>query len=146
LSLSLCGNGVARRDTKIGVTLSDDAGGRAVIDAIPPVLATDAMPPLLVTDAFPPLMTALGKTAREVASALRADMIIARRGATTFRNPIVRYINRHLDIGGHMIIPIEGGVLTVVREGPRQTIQIPDAVNTFLNRFDSGEFPQLEQR
>ena len=97
LSLSLCGNGVARRDTKIGVALSDDAG-RAVTDAIPPVLATDAMPPLLVTDAIPPLLTALGKTAREVASALRADMIIARRGATTFRNPIVRYINRHLDI------------------------------------------------
>ena len=133
-------------DRLIGVTLSVDAGGRAVTDAIPPVLATDAMPPLLVTDAIPPLLTALGKTAREVASAIRAEMIIARRGATTFRNPIVRYINRHLDIGGHMIIPIEGGVMTVVRDGIRQTIQIPDAVNTFLNRFHSGEFPILEQR
>jgi hypothetical protein len=45
-----------------------------------------------------------------------------------------------------MTIPIEGGVLTVVREGTRQTIQIPDAVNTFLNHFHGGEFPQLEQR
>jgi hypothetical protein len=117
-----------------------------VTDAIPPVLATDAMPALRVTDAIPPLLTALGKTAREVASALRAEMITARRGATTFRNPIVRYINRHLDIGGHMIIPIEGGVLTVVREGSRQTMQIPDAVTTFLNGFHRGEFPLLEQR
>jgi hypothetical protein len=90
LSLSVC----ARWNTSIGVALSDDAGEHAVPDAISPVLATDAMPALLVTDAIPPLLTALGKTAREVAAALRADMITARRGATTFRNPIVRYINR----------------------------------------------------
>src|SRR5262245_47689793 len=85
-------------------------------DAIPPVLVTAEIPALLVTDAIPPLLTALGKTARDVASVLRADRITARRGDTTFRNPIVRYINRHLEIGGHMIIPIAGGVLTVVRE------------------------------
>jgi hypothetical protein len=48
-------------------------------DAIPPVMVTDEMPPLMVTDAIPPLLTALGKTAREVASALRADRITARR-------------------------------------------------------------------
>jgi hypothetical protein len=114
-------------------------------DAIPPVLATDAMPALRVTDAIEPLLTALGKTVREVVSAIRTDRITARRGATTFRNPIVRYINRHLDIGGYMIIPIEGGVLTVVREGARQSIRIPDPVRNFLNRFHSGEFPLLEQ-
>jgi hypothetical protein len=74
----------------------------------------------------------------------RADRITARRGAKTFRNPIVRYINHHLDLGGYMIIPIEGGVLTVVRDGTRQSILIPDAVNTFLNRFHSGEFPLPE--
>jgi hypothetical protein len=117
-----------------------------VTDAIPPLLATDAIPPLLVTDAIPPLLTAVGKTVREVASALLAERITGRRGSTTFRNPIVRYINRHLDIGGYMTIPIEGGVMTVVREGTRQTIQIPDAVNTFLNHFHGGEFPLLEQR
>src|SRR5262245_36575476 len=115
-------------------------------DATPPGLVTDEIPALLVTDAIPPLLTALGKTAREVASVLRADRITARRGDTTFRNPIVRYINRHLDIGGHMIIPIEGGVLTVVREEARQTIPIPDAVYAFLHRFHNGAFPFLEQR
>src|SRR5262245_29933823 len=98
------------------------------------------MPPLLVTDAIPPLLTALGKNAREVASALRAEIIVGRRGATTFRNPIVRYINRHLDIGGRIIIPIDGGVLTVVRDGTRHTIRVPDAVNTFLNRFTAASF------
>jgi hypothetical protein len=145
LSLSVCGNGRGQRDTYIGVALSDEAGGRSMTDAIPSVLATDAMPAALVTDAIPPLLTALGTTACEVASALRAEMITARRGATTFRNPIVRYINRHLDIGAHMIIPIESGDLTVVRNGSRRTIQIPNAVSNFLNDFHSGEFPLLER-
>jgi hypothetical protein len=98
-----------------------------------------------VTDAIPPLLTAVGKTVREVASAVLAERITGRRGSTTFRNPIVRYINRHLDIGGYMSIPIEGGVLTVVRQGSRSTIQLPATVIAFLDRFHAGEFPLLEQ-
>jgi hypothetical protein len=80
-----------------------------------------------------------------VASALQADRITAHRGATTFRNPIVRYINRHLDIGGHMIIPVGAVLLTVVRKGSRRTIQLPAAVSAFLEHFHAGKFPLLEQ-
>jgi hypothetical protein len=99
-----------------------------------------------VTDAIPPLLTELGNTAREVASALLAERITAGRGATTFPNPIIRYINRRLQIGGYMIIPVGDDRLTVVRDGNRRTIQLPKAVNNFLDRFHAGEFPLLEQR
>ena len=117
----MCGNGCVRRDTLIGVALSDDAGGRAVTDAIPPVLATDAMPPLLVTDAIPPLLTALGATADNVASTLHADGITGRLGATSFRNPIVRYINRHLDIGGYMAIPAASSTASTRANSPHSS-------------------------
>ena len=98
-----------------------------------------------VTDAIPRLLTELGATSDEVASALRADGITAHRGATTFRNPIVRYINRHLQIGGYMIIPVGDDLLTVVRDENRCTIQLPEAVSTFLDHFHAGKFPLLEQ-
>jgi hypothetical protein len=117
-----------------------------VTDATPPLQSTDEIPPLQVTDAIPPLLMELGHTAREVASALLAEGITARRGATTFRNPIVRYINRHLQIGGYMSIPVGDELLTVVRDGNRGTIRLPMVVSTFLARFHAGEFPQLEQR
>jgi hypothetical protein len=110
-----------------GRRMSDRSGGRRVTDAILPLLA------------------ALGGTAAEVAVALQAEGITAHRGATTFRNPIVRYINRHLDIGGQIIIPVGGDVVTVVRHGSRRTIHLPEAVSSFLTRFHAGEFPLLEQ-
>jgi hypothetical protein len=98
-----------------------------------------------VTDAIPRLLTELGATCDEVASALRADGITALRGATTFRNPIVRYINRHLDIGGHISLPIGCDALTVVRDGNRRIIRLPQAIGAFLDRFHAGQYPQVEE-
>ena len=115
-------------------------------DATPPLQGTDAIPPLQVTDAIAPLLKELGNTAHEVAFAILAERITSERGATTFRNPIVRYINRHLQIGGYMIIPVGDDRLTVVRDGIRRTIQLPEAVSTFLDGFHAGQFPRLELR
>ena len=86
------------------------------------------------------------KTADEVAAALLADGVFAQRGATSFRNPIVRYINRHLDIGGQILIPVGSRILSVARHGSDQTFRIPDAVGSFLDRFHAGGFAPLEQR
>jgi hypothetical protein len=96
-----------------------------------------------VIDAILPLLTGLGATADNVASTLHADGITGRLGATSFRNPIVRYINRHLDIGGYMEIPAGGRALTVTREMNRQPLDLPEAVSAFLDRFHAGEFPTL---
>ena len=99
-----------------------------------------------MTHAILPLLTALGATSDEVASALRAVRITAQPGANSFRNPIVRHINRHLDIGGYIEIPIGSSQLTVTRQGVSSTIELPKAVRSFLDRFHAGEFPILEQR
>jgi hypothetical protein len=99
-----------------------------------------------LTHAIPSLLTSLGKTADDVAAVLVAEGIVAQRRATSFRNPIVRYINRHLDIGGHISIPVGSRVLSVARQGSDQTFRIPDAVGCFLDRFHAGGFPPLEQR
>jgi hypothetical protein len=96
-------------------------------------------------DTILPLLVTLGATSDDVGATLRTDGITAKIGATTFRNPIVRYINRHLDIGAHIIIPLGGDMLTVVRNGGRQTIQLPEPVSHFVHRFHAGEFPLLEQ-
>jgi hypothetical protein len=98
-----------------------------------------------VPDAITPLLAALGKTDAQVAASLRADGITAWRGATTFHNPIVSYIYRHLDVGRHLLILVWGRELTVARHRSRHTIPIPEAVSAFLTRFHRGEFPELEE-
>ena len=45
-----------------------------------------------------------------------------------------------------MIIPVGDDRLTVVRDGIRHTIQLPEAVSTFLDGFHAGQFPRLELR
>jgi hypothetical protein len=65
--------------------------------------------------------------------------------APEFRNPIVRYINRHLDVGGRIQVPLGSGLLSVVRQGTWHTFQLPKSVSLFLDAFHAGEFPQLEE-
>jgi hypothetical protein len=90
------------------------------------------------------LLAGLGATADEINAALRAEGVRARRLSTSFDNPIVRYLYRHLDIGGRLDIPLGSPVLTVAREGTWLSIPLPDAVCNFLQRFHDGHYPQLE--
>jgi len=73
----------------------------------------------LVTDEseFQLLLAALGATADEIHANLRAEGVRARPASTSFDNPIVRYLYRHIDIGGRLDIPLGSIVLTVAREG-----------------------------
>jgi hypothetical protein len=97
-------------------------------------------------EAIVALLNELGATADEIASALIAERITAKRGATSFFNPIVRLINRNLYVGGRIHIPPTGGLLTLSHEGKFYTVQLPKPVSRFLDRFHAGDFPLLEER
>src|SRR5262245_52409739 len=90
------------------------------------------------------LLASLGAMAGEINARLRAEGVRARRLSTSFENPIVRYIYRHLDIGGRLDIPLGNSVLTIAREGTWLSITLPDPVHDFLDRFQDGYYPQLE--
>ena len=92
------------------------------------------------------LLCELGATAQDVAARLGTERITARKGATSFQNPIVRYVKRHLDESGPFYLPVRSGLLTVVTNGRWYTLQLPTPVYQFLDRFHAGEFPQLEER
>jgi hypothetical protein len=91
------------------------------------------------------LLVGLGATADEINVALRAEVVRGRRQTTNFDNPIVRYLYRHVDIGGRLDIPLGSSVLTIAREGTWLSIPLPPPVCDFLNRFHDGHYPQLEQ-
>ena len=90
------------------------------------------------------LLAGLGATADEINARLRAEGVRARRLSTSFDNPIVRYVYRHLDIGGRLDIPLGSMVLTIAREGTWLSVPVPDPVREFLDRFHDGQYPQLE--
>lgn len=90
------------------------------------------------------LLTTLGASPDEINAALRSAGVRARRFNTTFDNPIVRYLYRHVDIGGRLDIPLGSSVLTIAREGTWLSISLPEPVRDFLDRFHDGQYPQLE--
>jgi hypothetical protein len=92
------------------------------------------------------LLGELGATAQDVAARLGAERITARKGATSFQNPIVRYVKRYLDESGPFYLPVRSGLLTVVDNGRWYTVQLPTPVYQFLHHFHAGHFPQLEER
>jgi hypothetical protein len=91
------------------------------------------------------LLGELGATAQDVAARLGAERIKARKGATSFQNPIVRYVKRHLEESGPIYLPVRSGLLTVVHNGRWYTLELPTPVYQFLDRFHAGEYPQLEE-
>jgi hypothetical protein len=92
------------------------------------------------------LLGELGPTAQDVAARLGAERIKACKGATSFQNPIVRYVKRHLDSSGPFYLPLRSGMITVVDNGRWYILELPAPVYQFLDHFHSGRFPQLEER
>jgi len=90
------------------------------------------------------LLGGLGSTPQDIAARLGAEGIRGQRGSPTFHNPIVRYLSRHLNVGGLIYVPAYSGRLTVVREGTCYTVKLPTQVSRFLAAFHAGGFPQLE--
>src|SRR5262245_36674641 len=68
------------------------------------------------------LLGGVGATSQDIAARLGAEGIRGQRGSPTFHNPIVRYICRHLNVGGLIYVPAYSGRLTVVREGTCLTV------------------------
>ena len=88
------------------------------------------------------LLQSLGKTADEVAAALRAKGV---RGApNTIRqlNPIVRYVQTEL--ATPCIIRIVDSKLDIrFPDGRNQDVTIPQPVTEFLEAFNQGQYPDL---
>jgi hypothetical protein len=91
------------------------------------------------------LLGELGATAQDVAARLGAEWIKARKGATSFQNPIVQYVKRHLEGSGPFYLPLRSGLLTAVHNGRFYTIELPMPIYQFLDQFHAGDFPQLEE-
>lgn len=90
------------------------------------------------------LLAEMGRSPDEIALSLVREGILARRGSTCFHNPIIRFINRQIEVGGRMHIAVGSDVLTIARDGSWHTVCLPEPVCAFLDRFHAGEFPQVE--
>jgi hypothetical protein len=88
------------------------------------------------------LLAALGNTADEVASALRAKRIQGTPNTVRQLNPIVRYVQSQLpDVQTANLI---ADLLTIQFSDGRQQQQItPPAVHDFLDAFNRGQYPDL---
>ena len=89
----------------------------------------------------------MGQAPDAVAGAIRAAGVRGLRDSTSLMNPVVRYLNRSLDIGGTpgdraraARRALSGSSeLAKVREVP-----LPVAVQVFLDCFHRGLYPDLE--
>lgn len=91
------------------------------------------------------LLAEMGRSQEEVAELLRTEGIRGRRDSTSFNNPIVRYVNRNLDVGAKLEV---GGCGTLLRiyEGKVTEMELPLPVQRFLRNFQQGMYPDLEDR
>jgi hypothetical protein len=90
------------------------------------------------------LLAAMGDTADAVAATLRAEGIRGHRDSPSFQNPIVRYLNRHLNIGHRLEVGAGGSVLRVISGGRVQEAGLSEPVRDFLQRFHQGLYDDLE--
>jgi hypothetical protein len=89
------------------------------------------------------LLAAIGNSPDEVATTLRRTWIRGMRGHTSFLNPIVRYLNQNLDIGGRL--EVADTALYLLLGGYVQQMELPFAVKEFLDSFHQGLYPDLER-
>jgi hypothetical protein len=92
------------------------------------------------------LLSKMGATPDEVATTVRSIRVRGRRDSTSFLNPVVRYLNRNLTIGGKLEVGAGGTVLRLQRNGQLQEVTLPVAVQVFLDGFHRGLYPDLEER
>jgi hypothetical protein len=91
------------------------------------------------------LLESMGSTPDEVAASLRKADVRGLRDSTAFLNPVVRYLNRSLAIGGRLEIGASGAVLRLQLRGKLQEIPLPLPVQVFLDGFHRGLYPDLEE-
>jgi hypothetical protein len=86
----------------------------------------------------------MGSTPDEVAATIRAASVKGLRDSPSFLNPLVRYINRNLDVGGRLEVGAGGTVLRLQLRGKVREVALPVAVQGFLDCFHRGLYPDLE--
>lgn len=90
------------------------------------------------------MLEAMGSTSDQVAGALRQAYIQGMRDSPSFMNPIVRHLNRTLNIGGRLEVGAGGTVLRLQLEGKVKEVPLPLPVQAFLDCFHRGLYPDLE--
>jgi hypothetical protein len=90
------------------------------------------------------LLAVIGTSPDEIAATLRRAWIRGVRGSTSFLNPIVRYLDQNLDLGGWLEISADGTAMHLLPDGRLQQGSLPAAVQAFLNCFHRGLYPDLE--
>ena len=95
-------------------------------------------------DSITQLLAGMGNSADAVADTLRTARVRGLRDSPSFFNPIVRYLNQTLDIGGRMEIGTSGTALRLQLMGKVSEVALPAAVQAFLDAFHRGLYPDLE--
>jgi hypothetical protein len=92
------------------------------------------------------LLDQLGATPDEVAATLRAQGTQGVRNAVRFLNPVVRYLAGQIRVDAYGLDVMEGDrVRLSYGDGrPKEEAPISDAVRQFLDRFDRGQYLDLE--
>jgi hypothetical protein len=99
-----------------------------------------------VVDKINVTLEGMGSTPEQVAEAVRRERVLGLRDSTSYMNPIVRYLNRKLDIGGKLEVGAAGTILRLHLQGRPQEATLPIAVQVFLEGFHRGLYPDLEEK
>ena len=89
-------------------------------------------------------LAALGDTPDQVADTMRTSGVRGLRDSPSIRNPIVRYLNRTLNIGGRLEVTAGGTALHLLLGGKVSELALPIPVQVFLDGFHRGLYPDLE--
>lgn len=95
-------------------------------------------------EAISQMLEAVGSTPDQVAETLRQAGVRGMRDSTSFMNPIVRHLNRTLNIGGRLEVGAGGAVLRLQLDGKVREVPLPLPVQVFLDGFHRGLYPDLE--
>jgi hypothetical protein len=87
----------------------------------------------------------MGTTPDAVAATLRAAGVRGLRDSPSFLNPVVRYLNQNLNIGGRLEVGKGGTMLRLLLSGKVREVPLPLPVQIFLDGFSRGAYPDLEQ-
>jgi hypothetical protein len=89
-------------------------------------------------EAISQMLDAMGSTPDQVAETLRHARVRGMRDSTSFMNPVVRHLNRTLNIGGRLEVGAGGAVLRLQLEGKVREVPLPLPVQAFLDVASDG--------
>jgi hypothetical protein len=90
------------------------------------------------------LLERAGSTPEAVAATFRQAGVQGLRDSTSLMNPVVRYLNRTLSIGGRLEVGAGGAVLGLQLGGKVNEVALPLPVQVFPDGFHRGLYPELE--